>query len=148
MKNPARNVLFPDKVQDYFRHERGKADFNFATHEQLHPPKVVTYTSLTTLDTTAGSRIYPYRGGQLIRARANVQTAPSSTLTWTILKNGVSVFATAPTIASGSLYASVTEFVDNGYFSPDEYFQVQLTATGSAGGPLVMIAEFIPADLY
>lgn len=148
MNNPRRNVLFPDKVADYFTHGRAKSDFNYGVHEQIHPPKTWTYTGKATIDTDAGSRIYPYRGGQLIRCRANVQVAPGSTLTWKILKNGVSVHAVAPTIASGALYAAVTEFIDNGYFVPDDYFQVQVTATGGATGPIVVLAEYLPADLF
>lgn len=148
MKNPRNNLLFPDKISDFVRKERAKADFNFGTHEQLHAPKLITYTSITPLGTTAGSRIYPYRGGQIIRARANVQTGPTSSLVWKILKNGTSVHASSPTIGAGLRFASVTEFIENGYFVPDDYFQVQITTVDSAVGPLVVVIEYVPSDFY
>lgn len=148
MKNPRRNILFPDDVKDYFRLERGKSDFNYTVHEQLHPPRVFTYTSLTDLDTVAGSRIYVRRGGQIINLQGNVQTAPGSTMSWTLLKNGTAVLATAGTIAAGSLVSPLIEWVDNGYFVPGDYFQFQVTTVGGAGGPFIVTGEFIPADLY
>lgn len=148
MKNPHNNLLFPDRIQDYVRKGRAKADFNFGTHEQLHAPKVMTYTSKATLVTTVGSRMYPYRGGQIIRARANVQTGPTSSFVWKILKNGTSVHSSSPTIGAGLKFAAVTEFIENGYFVPDDYFQVQITTIDAAVGPLVVLIEYLPADFY
>lgn len=146
MKNHARNVLAPPDIREYFAKERPKGDFNYGVHEQLHKPAVVTWTSKETLAAETGARIYPYRGGQLIRARANIQVAAAGTVTWRILKNGTTIHAASPTIAAGNLYANVTEFLENGVFVPDDYFQVELVDVSDATGPLVVIAEYIPTD--
>lgn len=144
MKNPRNNVLFPDEASDYFRHSRAKSDFDYGVHEQLHVPKQKVYTSLKTLDTVAGAKMRLPHGGQLVYALANVQTGPvTNPLVWTLLKNGVSVFATSPTIAAGVDYSNVTEFIDNGYFVQYDYFQFQITTVSSAVGPAVYTLGYL-----
>ena len=152
MKNPARNPLYPHGVLEYIRQDRQVPDFDFRQHEQVHAPKVLVYTSTATITTTAGSRLYPIRPGRLIRAQVNVQTAPTSTMTWTLLKNGTSVFTTNPTLSneSGSfpVVDDPVEYIDNADFLVSDYFQFQVTTVGGAGGPLVGVLEYIPADFY
>jgi hypothetical protein len=144
VKNPTHNILFPDEASDYFRHERAKSDFDYGVHEQLHVPKQKIYTSKATLDTVAGAKMHLPHGGQLVYVLANVQTGPvTNPLVWTLLKNGTSAFATSPTIAAGALYSNVTEFVDNGYFVPYDYFQVQVTTVSSAVGPMVVTIGYL-----
>lgn len=152
MDNPAKNRLFPKGIKDWLTVQRNMPDFNFKQHEQIHAPKVLIYNSKKTLTTTVGSRLYPIRGGELVRVRINVQTAPSSTLTWTLLKNGVSVFTTNPTLSneSGSfpVVDDVVEYIPNNVIVDGDYFQFQVTATGGAGGPLIGVIEYLPADFY
>ena len=109
--------------------------FNHLAHRRSHlgQIKVLTYTSLSGLTTNAGSPIYPH-----VPVRLNVAGAPASTLTGDVLVDGASIYTVSskPTIASGILYGDPAK-PDVQLFTTTSKIQVQLTATGSATGPLV-----------
>jgi len=136
MKKDARDL----RDRPHLVHDEG-ADFNYAAHRRSHMGeiKVMTYTSKATLDTNASTPIYPIVPGRIISVRLNVAGAPSSTLTCDILKDGASIYTVSskPTIASSALYGdpAVPDVRD---FTTSTKLQVQLTATGSATGPLVV----------
>jgi hypothetical protein len=112
---------------------------NQVSHDALHPPTPLIYSSKGTLNTDVGSPIYLPLAGQLVAVRLNVKTAPSSTLTCDILLNGSSVFSgsSKPTIAASSRFGYLA-LSDKVHFAVDSYLEAQLTATGSAGGPLTV----------
>ena len=134
------------------KERRKTSDFNLLAHSTAHQPRLLIYTSAATIPTTAGARLYPIRAGRLIRVVANVQTAPTSTMTWNLLKNGTSIFATAPTISneSGSfpVVDDITEWLDNPIFVVGDYFQFIVSTVGAAGGPFVGVIEWMPDEPY
>ena len=142
-KAPGNNILYPEKPQDIWKHA-APARFNTPAHEAAHIPRSLMWTSSRVLSTNAGSAIYLPRPGMILAVRANVQTAPTGTLTWTVLKNGTSIFATSPTIGSGLKFAAVTSWIDNGVLYDDDFLQVQITTVNSAVGPMVVIFDWIP----
>ena len=144
MKNPANNILYPEGVGDYLKSVRLQPSVNIQAHSQLHTPGRILWTGPATISTTAGSRLYPDEGGRIISALMSVDGAPSSTLTWALLKNGTSVFNTNPTILSGSNYSSFTNWVENNEFIFGDYFQFQVTTTGGATGPAHGLIRYVP----
>jgi hypothetical protein len=146
MRDPRVNVLDKETF-DEWRGRKKAADFNRLAHEQAHAPRLLIYTSKATIPTTAGSRWYPIRAGKLLRAMANVQVAPTSTLTWKLLKNGTDVFTTDPTISNESgaypIFDDPTEWIDNPIFVVGDYFQFQVSTVGGATGPFVGTLEYM-----
>lgn len=118
-----------------------EAVFNRAAHRRSHlgEIKILTYTSKATLDTNAGTPIYPHVPGRILAVRLNVAGAPSSTLTCDVLIDGSTIFTvnSKPTIASSALYGDPAT-PDLKAFTATSKIQCQLTATGSATGPLVV----------
>lgn len=124
--------------------------FNHASHRRSHMGeiRILTYTSKASLDTNAGTPIYPHVPGRLLSVRGNVSGAPSSTLTIDVLFDGSSVYTVSskPTIASSVLYGDPAA-PDVKAFTTTTKIQVQLTDTGSATGPIVVQLKcFIPYD--
>src|SRR5678816_466517 len=103
MRKDARDL----RDRPHLVHDEGP-DFNYAAHRRAHMGeiKVMTYTSKTTLDTTASTPMYPIVPGRIISVRLNVAGAPSGTLTCDILKDGSSIYTVSPkpTIAASALY--------------------------------------------
>jgi len=151
MKNPSKSIPAKD-TWEAWRKRRNQADFNVLAHDILHTPRTLVWTSPTTLVTAAGSRLYPKRGGTLISATANVQAAPTSALTWTVLKNGTAIFGTAPTISNESgaypVFDDETEWIDNPIFVRGDYFQFQVSVIGGATGPFVGVLEYMPEEVF
>src|SRR5438874_2514656 len=90
------------------REQPGQASaMNRRQFSRMETYKVLVYTSKATLDTVAGSPIYPGSACKLMTISLNVAGNPSSTLTCDLLVNGNSVFQsgdTMPTIPSGQKY--------------------------------------------
>lgn len=119
---------------------------NPIAHEQHHNPMVLVYTSKETLDTTAGTPIYPTRGGTIVGARVSVAGAPSGAdFDADILLDGSTIFDsnTKPTIANGETYGYM-RIPDEIYLYPDSKIQWQITNVSSATGPFVGIIEILP----
>lgn len=142
-----RSRLFPERLRLYA--ERDTVDarpVNRQTHERLHPQERYIYTSPSALSTTASAPIHVTHGGYITGVRLSVAGTPGSTLTCDVLLNGNSIFPSSskPTIASGDLYGALA-ISDVVAFNVDDKMQVQLTATGSATGPLVAQIEYLRA---
>ncbi len=108
-------------------------------------PAILIYTTKLTLDTVAGTPRQPFRGGRIVGIWCKVVTAPTSTLTCDVLLNGQSIFQLMPkpTIPSGSTKSN-RAIPDRTFFVRDDVMKIQLTATGSAGGPMVVEIEYLP----
>lgn len=126
--------------------DREVKPLNQPAHEAAHPPSVLMLQSGTSLDTSViNPPVYPKFTGLAVGVALNVTGAPASTLTCDILFDGATIFPSSskPTIASGVLFGYVA-IPDRISFHYDTKIQAQLTATGSATGPLVVQILFIP----
>ncbi len=139
----------PVDLAEHFRnlgnYERDFPPINKTAHGNLHRTKKLIYTSAATLVTTAGTPIYPPFSGRLIWVQLGVTTAPSiGNLTCDVLLNGVSVFATLPTIPQSQAWGYRTAVDSIPHFSADNqnYLQVQITTINAAAGPLTCVFGF------
>lgn len=107
---------------------------NKRAHAKLHQARVMVYSSTKTLSTAAGTNMTaPFAGG-ITAVRISVATAPSSTMSANLLINGVA--AATATLASGST-TGYRAFPSILHFAQDDTIAWQITATGSAGGPMI-----------
>lgn len=142
-----RSRFHPRNLSEYFKSitdQQLAVPINVQAHLAQHSPRILIYTSTSTLTTSVGTPLYPTFPGYLTGIRLNVAGAPSSTLTCDLLLNGSSMFTsgdTKPTIASGALFG-YKRVTGKTHWGIDDYLQVQLTATGSATGPMVVTMEY------
>lgn len=116
-----------------------------AAHFRQHKTKTLVYTSKATLDTNAGTAYVVPRTMRIVGIALNVAGAPSSTLTCDILIDGASIFESAsskPQIASSDTASDYKSFPDRLVVPAGSALKVQLTATGSATGPMVVKIEY------
>lgn len=146
MKNPRRDLIFPINIREFFKERRTIPDFNLSAHEQLHRPRVASFSTEATLASATYPAIAAPRAGMIVNARVNVQGAPASDLSWNVLKNGDPIFLQDQVVSTGDTFSTITEWVDNGPFVADDLFAFQLVDDGGATGPLYLVMEYIPAD--
>jgi hypothetical protein len=116
---------------------------NENAHFAQHAPSTIVYTSKATLDTNAGTKLRLPRGGQITRVAAKVQTTGATDLTFNIYIDTISVTDSDVRILAGETVARFI-IVKRPNFNQDSVFQVQLSATGGATGPLVVSVEYLP----
>lgn len=149
MESPRRHPLLGKRLAvDWAKRQLRLPEFDVVSHSLAHEPKVFLWTSKKTLTTVSGVKLPPLRPGLIVNARASVQTAPSGNLTWDILKNGVSIFQTKPTILSGETVSEETPWIDNGEIVKDDTLQVQITTVNGAGGPMVVELHVAPLEAF
>ena len=149
MKAPLRHPLYGSIPQvEWVKQNTRDPYFNLPAHGLAHDPKTVLWTSKKTLTTVSGVKLPPLRPGIIVNVRASVQTAPTGTLTWDILKNGTSIFASKPTILTGETISEETPWIDNGEIVKDDTLQVQITTVNGAGGPMVVELEVSPLEAF
>jgi len=116
---------------------------------QYNPPIYVPFGRNGDLITFTGPRVYFPQDSELIDAIFSVTTPPSgSSATFEVLKNGIPIFSSGPTIAASEYLSSVgTLGGDTIFGSRDDYLQVQCTQIGSVtpGANLSVVLKMIPA---
>lgn len=120
---------------------------NRRSHEHLHQPRILIYTSTLTLNTTAGPKLRLPVGGEVTRVSARVQGAPSgAAMQIDYLIDGITAFdsGTYLRIPDGQLVA-LGKTLNRNLFSVDSAHQVQIFAISGATGPLVFTIEFLEA---
>lgn len=144
MSQRVRARLVPVDLRKYFTRD---PQFDHVAHSRDHIVKRLSWTSNTTLDTTAGSKIPVTHPMRIIRVSLKVSgTAPGSTLTGDVLLNGTSIYAVGgnkPTVAASATASAVPGYPDYAFCNDGDYLQCQLTATGSAGGPIIFLIEYV-----
>ena len=122
--------------------------FNQGRHREMHRPKVLHWTSTTTLeDDYTGSRIYVLAGKLLLRARISVQGAPSGdNLDGDILIDGQSAFSSIDSkllVADGATIGRRAHLMGGRAVPEDSYVQCKITVAGGATGPAVFEIEYL-----
>lgn len=90
-------------------------------------------------------RFYVDRAGSILEVRPNVVSGDGTgTMTLDVLKNGTSIYpsATKPNVTAGN-YVNGSFTPDTLTFADGDYFEIQVTATGSTTGPVRLVIKFM-----
>ena len=88
---------------------RHPGHFQEVAHTEHHMPRIMVYTSATTISATAGCPIFPPRGGRIVATHLNVKGAPSgANLTCDVFIAGATIYdSDKPFILDGELTSGV-----------------------------------------
>lgn len=125
-------------------HTHRRRGITRSDHDAIHGPKLLLYTSESSLGTAVMEPpfIAPF-DGHIISVKFSVTGAPTSTMTLDVKLESTSIFESGqlPSIPSGSLVSKRAR--PNKIFIPEgSKLEPQLTATGSATGPLLIYFEW------
>jgi len=115
---------------------------NEKAHFEQHTPHVMVWNSKRILTTSLGTPWYHPTGGQITSIYANITGVGSTATTLDFYIDGVAVTDSSISITAGDLI-SKPRIIKRADFQPTSKLQVQLSATGSATGPLVLTIEYV-----
>lgn len=131
------NIPFPfvDELPSKAREQLWR---NFMAPE---PATVLFSTSMALVNGVFALPWFPPFPGTIIAVRINVATAPTSTLTVDVLKNGTSIYtsATKPQVAASALVDTAFRVPDVRAFTTSDKLEIEVEVNGAAVGLVVSI---------
>lgn len=129
-------------------------EFNVEAHAASHMPRILVYTSPSTISTDTSVPITPPRGGKIVAVHLNVKVAPTSTMEVDVLIGGTSIFDTKfAEITNGELSSGLNDAGDYdedarhpgdpgaATFRAFEKIEIDVITVAAATGPLVVQLE-------
>jgi hypothetical protein len=129
-------------MKEWMANQRPGPFFASKLHERKHAPRIIVYTSVKTLNTTAGTKLRLPRGGMVTSVIAVVQTAPTSTFELDYLIDSTSVLNGYIQIDSGETISKYKPIIRPA-FDANSVHQFQIVTVAAATGPLVVTIEYV-----
>jgi hypothetical protein len=126
--------------------DTGREPVNERAHEEIHSPKIIVYTSESTLTTDTGPPLRMPRGGEITSVRVKLTGAPSGAdFKVDLLTTGLTVFGGGFCTVLDGETVSKFRMVDKRGFTEDTVFTVKVNTIASATGPFTMTIEYVEA---